>query len=134
MSDLEPRIGITVRLRGRLVADFFQVKTHLGLESNPDVIRHLIHKQARVLRRRTLRRPSPAAQAADPSPPAALDSSEPVEDCPPDPVDVQSLCLSCPLPDCDESDPRCLYQQATGERRDRLEQMRAYSQRTRAST
>jgi hypothetical protein len=42
---------------------------------------------------------------------------------------IQALCLDCTLPDCDETDPRCAYQQATGRRARRLARLRAYMRR-----
>ena len=46
---------------------------------------------------------------------------------------AESLCLRCPLPDCDESDPRCPYQNALGVREDRRTFMREYQRRRRAA-
>jgi predicted Rossmann fold nucleotide-binding protein DprA/Smf involved in DNA uptake len=37
-------------------------------------------------------------------------------------TEVDQLCFDCPLPDCDESDPRCPRQQALGNMRARIQQ------------
>jgi hypothetical protein len=114
---MDSQLWVNTLFRGRQVAEFLAVKRHLGMQSNTEVIRHLIHKQARILRRRALPRRSPSAQAPAPSVPTSLDRpgqerAGPLVDRPFDPSDIQSLCLSCPLPDCDESDPNCPYRQA----------------------
>jgi hypothetical protein len=133
VSDLEPRIGINVRLRGRLVADFFHVKTHLGLDSNPDVIRHLIHKQASALRRRSRSglRSAPRASGAGASDVDTADALEAGASASKAP-EIEALCLSCALPECDEIDPRCAYQRATGQREAKRARTRAYARRKRA--
>jgi len=46
---------------------------------------------------------------------------------------AEALCLNCPLPECDETDPRCPYQRATGARIRRRERMRLYMRRWRAA-
>jgi len=45
---------------------------------------------------------------------------------------LEALCLRCALPECDETDPRCAYQQATGRRSRRLKRLRSYMRRRRA--
>ncbi|UCC65074.1 MAG: hypothetical protein JSV36_08585 [Anaerolineae bacterium] len=133
MSDRETQLWVNTLLRGRQLAEFLAVKKHLGIQSNTDVVRHLIHKQARALRRRA----RPRSHQPH-SPPAPLDR-EGQENAalpafhPSTPPDVESLCLSCTLPDCDETDPGCRYQQATGQRQAKRERMRAYSRRARAT-
>jgi hypothetical protein len=116
VSDIESQLWVNTLFRGRQLAEFLAVKNHLGLQSNAEVIRHLIHKQARVLRRRPRARVTPA----HPAPAGPKDATKT------EPPDVRSLCLSCPLPDCDETDAGCLYQQATGQREAKRERMRAY--------
>jgi hypothetical protein len=111
VSDLESELWVNTLFRGRQMAEFLAVKKHLGIQSNTDVLRHLVHKQARALRRlHRLSRPSSSPSPA-PAPPALLEP-EGQEDAGPPPTlpDAQSPCFSCPLPDCDETDPRCLYQ------------------------
>lgn len=123
MSGMESKLWVNTLFRGRQLAEFLAVKNHLGIQSNAEVIRHLIHKQARVLRRRPRTRPTPG----HPTPPGPKDAATT------EPPDTRPLCLSCPLPDCDETDPDCPYQQATGQREAKCERMRTYVRRTRAT-
>lgn len=123
MSDLESQLWVNTLFRGRQMAEFLEVKKHLGIQSNTDVLRHLVHKQARALRRlRRLAQPS-SIQSPTPVPPVLLDREGPVGagreagQAPTFP-DAQSLCFSCPLPDCDESDPRCRYQRQQAQARE----------------
>jgi hypothetical protein len=134
VSDRESQIWVNTLFRGSQLAEFLAVKKHLGIQSNTDVVRHLIHKQARALRRRARPYPPPHVQASEPSlsAPPDLKGPGPITR-PPDPPDVESLCLSCSLPDCDEADPRCRYQEATGQRARKRAHMRAYSRRRRAA-
>jgi hypothetical protein len=139
VSDMESKIWVNTLFRGSQLAEFLAVKKHLGIQSNTDVVRHLIHKQARALRRRTRSRPPPPAPVLEPlvSAPPDLKGQEPAGQPAgrsPDPADVPSLCLSCSLPDCDEADPRCRYQQASGQRARKRAHMRAYSRRRRAAS
>lgn len=115
MNDLESQLWVNTLFRGRQMAEFLAVKKHLGIQSNTDVLRHLVHKQARALRRmHRLAQPSSSPSPA-PVPPAPLDREGHKEagreaGQAPTLPDAQSPCFSCPLPDCDETDPRCLYQ------------------------
>jgi hypothetical protein len=137
MSDRDSELYISTFLRGRQVAEFLAVKDYLGIQSNAEIIRHLIHKQARVLRRRPLPRAVRSERPGPSSVPAPLDregrDTGPPAEPPSTPPDVESLCLSCSLPDCDETDPGCLYQQAVGRRETRLQRLRAYSRALRAA-
>jgi hypothetical protein len=115
------------------VAEFLAIKDYLGIQSNAEIIRHLIHKQARILRRRPLSRAVRAERERVPAVPAPIDREAQSAGPPPAPPDVESLCLSCSLPECDETDPGCLYQQASGRRETRLQRLRAYSRALRAA-
>jgi hypothetical protein len=113
VSDLESQLWVNTLFRGRQLAEFLAVKKHLGIQSNTDVIRHLIHKQARALYRRRRPSTSPTAQPELPAAPAPLTGEG---QAPEQSTDGPSLCFSCTLPDCDETDLRCLYRQAAGRR------------------
>ena len=123
VSDLESQLWVNTLFRGRQIAEFLAVKKHLGIQSNTDVVRHLVHKQARALRRphrpSQTSSPQPATHVSHAPVPLDRDGQEKaglLAGPPSTRSDIQSLCLSCPLSDCDEIDPRCRYQQATGQR------------------
>ena len=123
MSDLESQLWVNTLFRGRQMAEFLAVKKHLGIQSNTDVVRHLVHRQARILRR--LQRSSPPLAGPPPGPlqRAGQERAAGKAGQPSMPSDLRSLCLSCPLPECDETDPRCPYRQAAGKgvKKDRRE-------------
>lgn len=120
-------IRVNLPFRGRQLAEFLAIKEHLGIETNADVVRYLVHRHARALQRRNVsppRRQDARAQRGDEAEarPPGLEGDAPAE----------RLCLDCPLPECDETDPRCPYQQATGERERQRARTRDYMRRVRA--
>lgn len=145
-------IRVNLLFRGRQLAEFLAIKEYLGIHNNTDVVRYLVRRHARALRRRKrAARPTggrqagerrisgaPAPRSADPR--SAVQragvkegvregaSTAPRQEgtAPP-----SLLCLDCPLPECDEGDPRCLYQQATGERAQKRARTRAYMRHVR---
>ena len=138
-------IRVNLLFRGRQLAEFLAIKTHLGIQNNTGVLRYLVHKHARALRRReillTQRRQGAKAQGkerregANPDgrrPPATKrQAAAPKEETASNTPAPDLLCLNCPLPECDELDPRCLYQRATGERERQRARTRAYMRRAR---
>ena len=127
MSNEIREAWINICLRDEQLADFVAVKQYLGLQNNTDVIRLLIRKEAHAIRR-TQPPHSPAGPRTlpqlMPSAPPDVPAGAPEPDA--------SLCLNCPLPDCDDTDPNCPYQQATGELDRRRSRQRASVQRKRA--
>ena len=123
MSNRTRTLWINTPLKGPLIDEFLAVKEYLGIEANTDIVRYLIRRQARVIR-----------QARDPDPGRlAFDAHAPGPESPDTPLADAELCLSCSLPDCDENDPGCAYQRATGERDRRRARMRTYMRRKRAA-
>jgi hypothetical protein len=134
-------IQVNVPFRGRQLAEFLAIKEYLGIHSNADVVRYLVHRYARALRKRE--------QVAERGSGGGGATEEPgTKRTPPPPADGSALadggavaapesgpgylCLHCPLPECDEGDPRCPYQQATGERDRQRARNRAAMRRKRA--
>jgi hypothetical protein len=144
-------IRVNLPFRGRQLVDFLAIKKHLGIQNNTDVIRYLVHKHARALQRRDILSTQRLKDAPDRSRPAAQGKEgqkdahgdrrrAPASDrrTATDKGDARQnarspdlLCLDCPLPECDDRDPRCPYQQATGEREQQRARTRAYMRRTR---
>ena len=161
MSELS-EVRVNLAFRGRQLAEFLAIKEHLGIQTNADVVRYLVRRHARALQRRertlTQRRRGAGAQKGDGEltqrrgrPPCGRSAevrrgaAEGVgrggrtmpardEDVRVRPSELAHLCLDCPLPECDEGDPRCPYQRATGERERQRERTRAYMRRARAKT
>jgi hypothetical protein len=140
-------IRVNLPFRGRQLAEFLAIKEHLGIQTNADVVRYLVHRHARALQRRkdaSDRLWSAAQRRRDTSDRlrSAARGKEGAEGVPrggrraPDPGAgqrrLEDLCLNCPLPECDEGDPRCPYQQATGAREQQRARTRAYMRRARA--
>ena len=123
MSQEPEELWVSLSFRGQDLDEFLAVKRYLGIHNHPDILRYLIRRQARALGHELEPR---SAAAAGPG-------SDPAPDTPAAGLDAAQLCLDCPLPDCDESDPRCPYQQATGERDRRRERMRSQMRSSRAS-
>ena len=132
MSDSTSELWVNTSFHGRQVAAFLAVKEYLGLKTNSEVVRHLVHIQARALRRNEQSRTMPVredrAAAAEGSTSAVL--GLPAANLP-GRGDDESLCLTCPLPECDDGDPRCAYQEATGERDRQRGRASAYLRRRR---
>jgi hypothetical protein len=138
-------IRVNLPFRGRQLAEFLAIKKHLGIQNNTDVLRYLVHKQARALQRReilsTQRRQGAKAPGKERQEGAHPDGRRPPatnrraatqkEDRSPNTPTPDLLCLDCPLPECDELDPRCPYQRATGERERQRARTRAYMRRSR---
>jgi hypothetical protein len=131
VDDTGGQLWVNTLFRGRQVAEFLAVKRYLGIQSNAEIVRHLIHKQARMLQRRA-KRTAVRRSRAEPDDRELQEQAGPDAGQAADPSELRDLCLACSLPDCDETDPRCGYQRVTGQRRDKNERMNAYSRRTRA--
>ena len=145
-------IRVNLVFRGRQLAEFLAIKEHLGVQTNADVVRYLVRRQTRALQRRervsTQRRVRRRYQPAQRQESEAVGRAETQEEemqsrggrRPPAreeevhvrPSELAHLCLDCPLPECDEGDPRCPYQRATGERERQRARTRAYMRRVRA--
>ena len=135
-------IRVNLPFRGQQLAEFLAIKEHLGIQTNADVVRYLVHRHAQALRRRARRGAGRArARAAEGAKPAPLQHTPDVgagvtppqgATPPPGETALRDLCLNCPLPECDEGDPRCPYQRATGERAQQRARTRAYMRRVRA--
>jgi hypothetical protein len=161
-------IHVNLPFRGRQLAEFLAIKEHLGIQTNADVVRYLVHRHAQALRRRARRGERRArgdanagarAEVVPPTevtpprvglPPAGvvppakegartapLQEHSPAPDVgagviPPTAEALRELCLNCPLPECDDGDPRCPYQRATGERARQRERTRAYMRQARS--
>ena len=143
-------IRVNMPFRGQQLAEFLAIKEHLGIQTNADVVRYLVHRHAQALRRRARRgaararakaaggaRTAEGAKTAEDAKIAPLKRT-PVQDVgagiipPQGETALRDLCLNCPLPECDEGDPRCPYQRATGERAQQRARTRAYMRRVRA--
>ena len=132
-------IRVNLPFRGRQLADFLAIKEYLGIQTNADVVRYLVHRHAQALRRReknggqgrsTQRREgagTPGGKAGARSTQGRRRAGTPGGET----VAPDLLCLDCPLPECDEGDPRCAYQQATGERDRKRARTREYMRRVR---
>ena len=135
-------IRVNIPFRGRQLAEFLAIKDYLGIHTNADVVRYLVHRHARALqRRKTAARPSarptvdgrlveqekekPVAERARNAAGARAAPSRKG-------ATPEHVCLECPLPECDEGDPRCPYQHVTGERERQRARTRAYMRRVRA--
>jgi hypothetical protein len=155
-------VRVNLAFRGRQLAEFLAIKEHLGIQTNADVVRYLVRRHARALQRRertvTQRRRGAGAQRGDGELTQRRKGTEAQrgkdaearrgaagsvrtggrtmpaqdEDVRVRPSELAHLCLDCPLPECDEGDPRCPYQRATGERERQRERTRAYMRRVRA--
>ena len=148
-------IRVNMPFRGQQLAEFLAIKEHLGIQTNADVVRYLVHRHAQALRRRArggVRRARGTresattagdARTAGGARTAPLRQHAPARDVgaggiPPQGEGattagnaLRDLCLNCPLPECDEGDPRCPYQRATGERAQQRARTRAYMRRVR---
>jgi hypothetical protein len=130
-------IRVNLPFRGRQLADFLAIKDYLGIQSNADVVRYLVHRYARELRRwekgatqRRIRPPAVGGGGTDARATPATQKTKDARGAGKGPPDL--LCLDCPLPECDEGDARCAYQQATGERERKRARTREYMRRVRA--
>jgi hypothetical protein len=106
------------------------IKEYLGIHNNADVVRYLVHRHARALQRREQageRRSTDRSLVA----PRGKDADEASAALAPEGAPGY-LCLHCPLPECDEGDPNCPYQQATGELDRQRSRNRAAMRRRRA--
>ena len=142
MGNEEKELWVNMRFRGPQVDEFLAVKAYLGIQNNTDVLRHLLRQhaneidrqvylagrydnlvewEAEMLRRKMHWPTDEQRQAVE----DALRQVVAAETAPGDhgasergagaaPVDdaLRRLCLNCPLPECDETDPRCLYRRA----------------------
>jgi hypothetical protein len=140
-------IHVNLPFRGPQLAEFLAIKEYLGIHTNADVVRYLVHWHARALKQQAKgsvvlppRRQETKTQRGDAK--AAAEKRSSVRE-----GDVRGgaktpshqaggapelICLECPLPECDEGDPRCPYQQATGERERQRGRIRTYMRRARA--
>jgi hypothetical protein len=104
-------IRVNLPFRGRRLAEFLAIKDYLGIQTNADVVRYLVRRSARALRRRSGRRRVEGGQAGVQRQEARAGAGE--NAAPPQAGGEPDLiCLDCPLPECDERDPRCLYRRA----------------------
>jgi hypothetical protein len=148
VSNERQETWINICLRDEQLADFVAVKQYLGLQNNTDVIRLLIRKEALAIwRAQALRAPEAPSVERTPSlernpeiapslpqsAPGSLPDAPAGAPEPGVPGGASGLCLACPLPDCDDTDSNCLYQQATGELDRHRAQQRAAVQRKRAA-
>ena len=121
-------IRVNIPFRGRQLAEFLAIKDYLGIHTNADVVRYLVHRHARALLRRRPKTVGPQAAGG-----AAQEKEKTVaERAPLKGTAPEQMCLECPLPECDEGDPRCPYQRVTGERERQRARTRAYMRRVRS--
>jgi hypothetical protein len=125
-------IRVNLPFRGRQLAEFLAIKEHLGIQTSADVVRYLVHRYARELRQRDLTQGREGARTQGGEADARSTQRREGAGTQGGEADTPGLlCLDCPLPECDEGDPRCAYQQATGERDRKRARTRAYMRRVR---
>ena len=132
MSNEIREAWVNMCFRDEQLADFVAVKQYLGLQNNTDVIRLLVRKEAHAIRHaQALRSPdSPSLGRGTADAPPRSRSAPGVQ---PTRSELDALCLACSLPECDDGDPHCPYQQAVGELEAHRAQQRAAAQRKRAA-
>ena len=128
-------IRVNLILRDCQLADFMAIKEYLGIHTNADVVRYLVHRHARALRG-WQKAGAPRIRFSEGE---RGSGSEDVRRSSPREGHVRAeqgasefLCLACPLPECDEGDPRCPYQQVAGEVERKRARNREYMRRVRA--